>query len=142
MSTTFIKNNEVKRKWYLIDAKEKVLGNLATKLAVILRGKNKPYFTPHLDCGDYVIVINAEKIKTTGKKLADKKYYTHSGRLGKLKQITLQDLLAKKPTRALELAVRGMIPANKLRKEVISKLKVFAGETHEHEAQKPEKIDL
>jgi large subunit ribosomal protein L13 len=142
MKTTFMKKDDIKRKWYLVDAEGKVLGDLATKLAVMLRGKNKPCFTPHTDCGDYIVVINAEKIKVTGKKLQDKKYYTHSGMIGKLKETSLQSLMAKKPTRALELAVRGMIPANKLRKNVTAKLKVFAGESHTHEAQKPEKIDL
>lgn len=142
MKTTFKKKNEVERKWYLVDANGKVLGDLAAKIATIIRGKNKPYFSAHVDCGDYVVVINAEKIKVTGKKLSDKKYYSHSGRLGNLKETSLKSMLQNKPVKALELAVDGMIPRNKLRKEVVSKLKIFAGEAHSHEAQKPEKLDL
>lgn len=142
MKTTFKKKSEIEQKWYLVDAEGKTLGDIAVKLAVILRGKNKPYFSPHVDCGDYVVVINAEKIRVTGNKLEDKKYYTHSGILGHLKETSLKELMAKKPTKALENAVRGMLPANRLRKNVFSKLKVFAGTEHTHAAQKPEKIEI
>ena len=142
MKTTFKKKSEIEQKWYLIDAEGKTLGDLAVKLAVILRGKNKPYFSSHVDCGDYVVVINAEKIRVTGKKLEDKKYYSHSGFMGNLKETSLQELIIKHPTKALENAVRGMLPANRLRKNVFSKLKVFAGEQHTHEAQKPEKLEI
>lgn len=142
MKTTFLKKEDVKPNWYIVDASDKILGTLATKIAVILRGKNKTSFSPHVDGGDYVIVINAEKIKVTGKKLEDKTYYSHSGQIGKLKSMSLKEKLEKKPTYVLEHAVKGMIPRNRLRKPIMRKLKVYAGEVHEHEAQKPKKLEL
>ncbi|NVP18092.1 50S ribosomal protein L13 [Candidatus Gracilibacteria bacterium] len=128
------------RKWYVIDAQDQTLGRLATKIAVILKGKNKASFAPHIDNGDYVIVTNCDKFAVTGKKLTDKMYYRHSGYLGGLKEISLEDLLEKKPTKALELAVSGMLPKNKLRKEMLSRLKLFTGVEHTYVAQKPELI--
>jgi large subunit ribosomal protein L13 len=123
ITPTQLKGDE--RKWYIIDAKEQTLGRLATKIAVILKGKNKASFAPHLDNGDYVIVTNCDKFSVTGKKLSDKIYYSHTGYLGGLKEISLENLLEKKPLRALELAVYGMLPKNKLRKDMLSRLKLF-----------------
>lgn len=128
------------RKWYVIDAQEQSLGRLATKIAVILKGKNKVSFIPHLDNGDYVIVTNCDKFKVTWKKLTDKMYYRHTGYLGGLKEISLEDLLEKKPTKALEFAVNGMLPKNKLRKEMLSRLKLFTWDEHSYVAQQPELI--
>jgi large subunit ribosomal protein L13 len=135
---TQIKGNE--RKWYMIDAEGKTLWRLATKIAPILRGKNKVSFTPHLDNWDYVIVTNCDKFVVTGKKLTDKIYYRHSGYLWGLKENSLEELLEKKPTKALELAVVGMLPKNKLRKTMISRLKLFTANEHSFVAQKPELI--
>lgn len=135
---TQVKGNE--RKWFIIDAQWETLWRLATRIAVILNGKNKVTFTPHLDNGDYVIVTNCDKFTITWKKLTDKIYYTHSGYLWGLKQISLWDMLDKKPTRALELAVFGMLPKNKLRKSMLSRLKLFTGNEHTFTAQKPELI--
>jgi large subunit ribosomal protein L13 len=123
ITPTQLKGDE--RKWYVIDAQDETLGRLATKIAVILKGKNKASFAPHIDNGDYVIVTNCDKFAVTGKKLTDKIYYRHSGYLGGLKEISLGNLLEKKPTKALELAVFGMLPKNKLRKEMLSRLKLF-----------------
>ncbi len=137
MKTTIAKKSDVNKNWYLIDAKDKILGRLAPTIANKLRGKDKPIFSPHMDCGDHVIVINADKIKLTGKKLDDKKYYTHSGYPGAIKEEPAKHLLERKPTRMLELAVSGMLPKNKLRKIFMKKLKLYAGEEHPHEAQEP-----
>lgn len=128
------------RKWYVIDAQEQSLGRLATKIAIILKGKNKVSFIPHLDNGDYVIVTNCDKFKVTWKKITDKIYYRHTGYLGGLKEISLEDLLEKKPTKALEFAISGMLPKNKLRKEMLSRLKLFTWDEHSYVAQKPELI--
>ena len=128
------------RKWYIIDAEWETLGRLATKIATVLKGKNKVSFIPHLDNGDYVIVTNCDKFKVTWKKLTDKMYYRHTGYLGGLKEISLEDLLVKKPTKALEFAVNGMLPKNKLRKEMLSRLKLFTWAEHTFVAQKPELI--
>lgn len=130
------------RTWYIIDAKDQNLGRMATKIAVILRGKSKVNFAPHVDNGDYVIVTNCDKFQVTGKKITDKVYYTHSGFMGGLKTETLGSLLAKKPTRALELAVNGMLPKNKLRADMLARLKLFTGVEHTFEAQKPMIIQL
>lgn len=138
ITPTQLKGDE--RKWYIIDAKEQTLGRLATRIAVILKGKNKASFAPHLDNGDYVIVTNCDKFSVTGKKLSDKIYYSHTGYLGGLKEISLENLLEKKPLRALELAVYGMLPKNKLRKEMLSRLKLFTWDEHTYVAQKPELI--
>ena len=135
-----IKGNE--RKWYIVDAEWQTLGRLATQLAVILKGKNKVDFAPHVDNGDYVVVLNADKFIVTGKKLTDKIYYRHTGYLGGLKETPLEDMLVKKPLKALELAVSGMLPKNKLRKDMISRLKGFTGTEHTFTAQKPVEIKL
>jgi len=136
------KPEEVKREWYLVDAKGKTLGRLASEIAKILRGKHKPIYTPHVDCGDYVIVINAEKIRVTGKKLDDKIYYHHSGYMGGLKAIPLRRMLEKHPERVIELAVKRMLPKNRLGRAMLKKLKVYAGEEHPHQAQKPKKLEI
>ncbi|MDD3145603.1 MAG: 50S ribosomal protein L13 [Candidatus Gracilibacteria bacterium] len=138
ITPTQLKGDE--RKWYVIDAKEQTLGRLATQIAVILKGKNKVSFAPHLDNGDYVIVTNCDKFVVTGKKLTDKIYYRHSGYLGGLKEISLENLLNKKPMRALELAIAGMLPKNRLKKGMLSRLKLFTGDEHTFVAQKPELI--
>ncbi len=130
------------QRWYIIDAQDKVVGRMATKIADTLRGKNKPIFTPHMDCGDYVVVINAEKIKFTGAKMDQKMYYHHSGFKGGLKSVPAKKMLEEKPTKIMEEAVRNMLPNNKLRKHFMSKLKVFAGTEHPHEAQKPEELKI
>ena len=126
------------RKWYVVDATDMTLGRLASEVAKVLRGKNKPIFTPHIDCGDNVIVINAEKIKVTGKKMDQKVYYHHSDYVGGLKEATLREKLAKKPEQVIELAVKGMLPKGPLGRQMFTKLHVYAGPEHKHEAQKPE----
>ena len=128
----------IERKWYVVDAEGKTLGRLASEIARVLRGKHKPIFTPHLDTGDYVIVINAEKVKVTGKKLDQKIYYHHSGYVGGMKETTLKKMLADKPERVIELAVKGMLPKGPLGRQMYKKLFVYAGPEHKHEAQKPE----
>ncbi|EOS24533.1 50S ribosomal protein L13 [Lachnospiraceae bacterium 3-1] len=128
----------VERKWYVVDAEGKTLGRLASEIARVLRGKHKPIFTPYMDTGDYVIVVNAEKIKVSGKKLKQKIYYHHSGYVGGMKETTLKEMLAKKPERVLELAVRGMLPKGPLGRQMYKKLFVYAGPEHKHAAQKPE----
>jgi large subunit ribosomal protein L13 len=142
MKTFVAKEHEVDKKWYLVDAGEKVLGRLATEIAVILRGKNKPIFTPHMDAGDYVVVVNADKVILTGNKLEKKIYYRHSGYPGGLKEITAADMLEKKPERLLMLAVKGMLPKNSLGRRQLTKLKIYAGPNHHHQAQKPEKLEI
>lgn len=133
---------EKQRKWYLIDAEGKTLGRVASEIAKILRGKNKAIFTPHLDTGDYVVVVNAEKVVLTGKKLDQKYYRYHTGYPGGLKEIVYKDLLVKKPTLALEKAVKGMLPKNKLGRAMYKKLKVVAGPDHKFQAQQPVKVEL
>ncbi len=128
----------IERKWYVVDAAGCTLGRLASGVASVLRGKNKPTFTPHIDTGDYVIVINAEKIKVTGKKLDQKIYYRHSDYVGGMKETTLREMLDKKPEKVIELAVKGMLPKGPLGREMITKLHVYTGAEHKHEAQKPE----
>ncbi len=143
MKTYMATKETVERKWYVIDATDKTLGRLASQIAVILRGKHKPTYTPHVDTGDHVIVINAEKIKLTGNKLHDKKYYRHSGYPGGLKVRTAADLLnSSRPERVLKLAVRGMLPHNRLGRKMFKKLKVYAGNEHPHSAQQPEQLDI
>ena len=137
MKTYSLNKEDVTRNWFVLDASDKVLGRLATKIADRIRGKDKPSFTPHTDGGDYVIVVNAEKIRVTGNKLTDKKYYTHSLYPGGLKTRTFKDLVEKNPEKIIKNAVKGMLPKNKLRKEIIKKLKVFKGPDHDHEAQNP-----
>lgn len=140
MKTYSPKKQDIDRKWYIVDAKGKRLGRLATEIAVKLRGKDKPQFAPHIDCGDYVVVINAKDIAVTGNKMEDKYYYRHSGYPGGLRKKPLKQLLEEDPEEVIIRAVRGMIPRNKLRKEVMMKLKVFAGSEHPHEAQKPQPL--
>ncbi|MFA5947376.1 MAG: 50S ribosomal protein L13 [Candidatus Gracilibacteria bacterium] len=137
MKTTLTKIKASEQKWYLIDAKDQILGKIATKASDRLRGKDKACFAPHMDCGDYVVIINAEKVKLTGSKLQKKEYYTHSGYLGHLKTETADKLLARKPEKLLKLAIYGMLPKNRLRRKFMDKLKIYAGEVHTHEAQNP-----
>ena len=137
MKTYSLKKEEVERNWFLLDATDKVLGRVATKIADRIRGKDKPTFTPHTDGGDYVVVINAEKIKVTGSKFTDKKYYRHSLYPGGLKTKTYKDLNKDNPERIIEEAVKGMLPKNKLGRSMIKKLKVYRGSEHNHESQKP-----
>ena len=129
---------KVERKWYVVDAEGQTLGRLASEVAKVLRGKNKPIFTPHEDCGDYVIVVNAEKIKVSGKKLDQKIYYHHSDYVGGMKETSLRDMLAKHPEHVIELGVKGMLPKGPLGREMYKKLFVYASADHKHEAQKPE----
>ena len=140
--TCMTKKEDVEREWYVVDATGQTLGRLATQIAHRLRGKHKPIYSPSVDTGDYVIVVNAEKIHVTGRKLDQKIYYRHSGYPGGLKQITLRDLLQKHPTRVIEHAVRGMLPKNRLGRRMFKKLKVYAGPNHPHAAQQPEPLDL
>ena len=137
-TTPLAKTSDIKRKWYVIDATDVSLGRLSTAVASILRGKNKPIFTPHMDTGDYVIIVNAAKVKVTGKKLDQKIYYRHSGYVGGMKETTLREMMAKKPERVIELAVKGMLPKGPLGRQMYRKLHVYAGPEHEHAAQKPE----
>ncbi len=130
-----LKKEERNPQWRVVDAEGKLLGRLATQIADMLRGKDKPYYTPHTDSGDYVVVINADKVKLTGKKLEDKEYVRYSGWMGGKKVTTAKELLAKKPTKIIELAVKGMMPKNKLSKQSIKKLKIYAGSEHPHKAQ-------
>ncbi len=138
MKTQFAKKTEVDRKWYVVDAKDAILGRLATKIAVHLRGKNKPIFTPNVDTGDFVIVVNAEKVKTTGNKLDDKIYYHHSGYPGGISSEPLRKRLETKPEQVILDAVWGMLPKNRLGRAMLKKLKVYRGGKHPHTAQKPE----
>ncbi len=138
MKTQFAKKGDVERRWFVVDAKNAVLGRLATKVATYLRGKNKPVFTPNVDTGDFVIVINAEKVRLTGKKLTDKVYYHHSGYIGGIKARTANELLGKNPEKIIQKAVWGMLPKNRLGRKMIKKLKVYKGAEHPHKAQAPE----
>ncbi len=141
MKTISAREQDIRRDWYVIDAQGQTLGRLATRVATILRGKHKPIYTPHVDCGDYVIIVNAEKIHVTGQKLTQKKYYRHSGYPGGLKEITLRDQLQKFPGRVIESAVRGMLPKNRLGRRMFKKLKIYAGPNHPHEAQQPKLME-
>jgi len=141
MKTFSAKADEVARRWYLIDATDKTLGRVATKIATLLKGKHKPEYTPHVDTGDYIVVINAEKIGVTGNKRHDKMYYQHSGFPGGLKEITFEKLIERAPKRVLERAVKGMLPKNALGREMYRKLKVYVGTEHPHAAQQPELIE-
>ena len=142
MKTYQAKKEDLDHQWYLVNAEGKVLGRLATELAKILRGKNKPSFTPHVDTGDFVIVVSAEKVVLTGKKMKDKIYYHHTGYPGGIKAISAEKLLAKKPTEVLRIAVKGMLPKNSLGRQMLQKLKVYAGPDHPHEAQKPVSLGI
>ena len=140
MKTFMASPATIERKWYVVDAEGKTLGRLASEVARVLRGKHKPIFTPHIDTGDYVIVVNAEKVKVTGKKLSQKVYYHHSDYVGGMKETTLKEMLANKPERVVELAVKGMLPKGPLGRQMYKKLFVYAGPEHKHEAQKPETL--
>ena len=140
MQTYMANPDKIERKWYVVDAAGCTLGRLASGVASVLRGKNKPQFTPHVDTGDYVIIINADKIKVTGKKLEQKIYYNHSDYVGGMRETTLKEMLAKKPERVIELAVKGMLPKGPLGRSMYTKLFVYAGPEHKHEAQKPEAL--
>ena len=142
MKTQSFTKNDTGRAWYVVDAENKGLGRLATEIAKVLRGKHKPQFTPHADVGDYVVVINADKIRVTGKKETDKKYYRHSGWVGGLKSATVAEVRASHPERIIESAVWGMIPKGPLGRQMFSKLKVYAGTEHPHEAQNPQELSL
>ncbi|MEJ6949549.1 50S ribosomal protein L13 [Natronospora cellulosivora (SeqCode)] len=142
MSTYMAKPKEIDREWYVVDATGKTLGRLATKIAEVLRGKHKATYTPHLDTGDFVVVINADKIELTGKKWDQKKYYRHSGYPGGIKEMTYKELLNRKPEFIIEKAVTGMVPHNKLGRQVLKKLKVYAGPEHPHQAQQPKELEI
>ena len=138
MNTYMANPDKIERKWYVVDAEGQTLGRLSSEIAKVLRGKNKPVFTPHIDTGDYVIVVNAEKIKVTGKKMDQKIYYNHSDYVGGMKETTLKEMMDKKPERVIELAVKGMLPKGPLGRSMIKKLHVYAGPEHKNAAQKPE----
>lgn len=142
MKTYCPKEAEIERKWWLVDAEGKVLGRLASRIVHILRGKHKPYFAPHIDCGDFVVVTNAQKIYFTGRKLENKLYYRHSGYPGGLKAIPLTTLLSRKPEEVLRLAVKGMLPKNKLGRKILKKLKIYRGPEHPHQSQRPITLEL
>ena len=142
MSSFIQKPAEVERKWYVVDAEGKTLGRMASEVAAILRGKNKPTFTPHVDCGDYVIVINAEKVVVTGKKRQEKIYKRHTGYPGGLRELTFEQLMEKHPEEVVKHAIKGMMPTGKLGRQMYKKLKVYAGPEHNHQAQKPEVLDF
>jgi large subunit ribosomal protein L13 len=141
MKTYSAKPGEITREWYLVDAEGKTLGRLATQIADTLRGKRKPQYTPHVDTGDFVIVVNAEKIRVTGNKLDQKRYYRHSGYPGGLRSRTLREQLDRRPTEVLRVAVKGMLPKNRLARQQITKLKIYAGPEHPHEAQNPKPLE-
>ena len=142
MKTYQAKKEEVDHKWYLVNAEGKVLGRLSTELAKILKGKNKPTYTPHVDTGDFVVVVNAGKVTLTGKKMKDKIYYRHTGYPGGIKEMNAEKLLAKKPTEMIRMAVKGMLPKNSLGRQMLRKLKVYAGPNHPHESQKPMPLEI
>jgi len=142
MSTISAKAHEVKRNWYVVDAADRTLGRLATEIAVRLRGKHKPEYTPHVDTGDYIVVINAARIRVTGNKLKDKMYHHHTGYIGNLKSISLEKLLAKAPERVLIKAVKGMLPKTTLGAAMLRKLRVYPGPEHDHAAQQPQPLEI
>jgi large subunit ribosomal protein L13 len=142
MKTFSAKPADVKQDWYVVDATDRTLGRLSSEIARRLRGKHKPEYTPHVDTGDYIIVVNAEKVRTTGNKRADKVYYNHTGYVGNMKSITLEKLLQKAPERVIETAVKGMLPKNPLGRAMYRKLKVYAGAEHKHQAQQPKPLEF
>ncbi|MGZ3525584.1 MAG: 50S ribosomal protein L13 [Thermodesulfobacteriota bacterium] len=142
MKTYQAKKEELDRKWYLVNAEGKVLGRLSTELVKVLKGKNKPTYTPHMDTGDFVVVVNAGKVTLTGKKMKDKIYYHHTGYPGGIKEMNAEKLLAKKPTEMIRMAVKGMLPKNSLGRQMLRKLKIYAGPNHPHEAQKPVPLEI
>lgn len=142
MKTFSAKAEEINREWFLVDAEGKTLGRMASEIALRLRGKHKPEFTPHVDTGDYIVVVNVEKLRVTGNKMNDKLYQHHTGYVGNLKTIKLKDMIAKHPERVLEKAVKGMLPKNTLGRQMFRKLKVYAGPAHPHEAQEPKVLEV
>ncbi len=140
--TRFIKTEDADRKWYVVDAQDKVLGRLAAEVAKVIRGKNKPIFTPNMDTGDFVIVLNADKVRMTGKREAQKSYFSHSGYPGGVTTTSFSEMRAKKPEFIIEKAVKGMLPKNRLGRQLIKKLKVYTGDSHPHSAQKPEPLSF
>ena len=142
MKTFQAKKEEVEHKWYLVNAEGKVLGRLSTELVKVLKGKNKPTYTPHMDTGDFVVVVNAGKVTLTGKKMKDKIYYHHTGYPGGIKAMNAEKLLAKKPTEMIRMAVKGMLPKNSLGRQMLRKLKIYAGPSHPHEAQRPVPLEI
>jgi large subunit ribosomal protein L13 len=142
MTTVSAKPAEVRRDWFVVDAEGKTLGRLASEIASRLKGKHKPIFTPHVDTGDYIVVVNAEKIRVTGNKMKDKMYHHHTGYIGNLKSINLEKLLVKAPERVIETAVRGMLPRSPLGRSMMKKLKVYAGPEHQHAAQQPQPLEI
>ncbi len=142
MKTFSAKAHEVRRDWFLVDAADKTLGRLASEIALRLRGKHKPEYTPHVDTGDYIVVVNVDKIRVTGRKASDKMYYHHTGYIGNMKSISFEKLQKKAPGRVLELAVKGMLPKNPLGRSMYRKLKMFAGPEHQHSAQQPKALDF
>jgi large subunit ribosomal protein L13 len=142
MKTFVAKEQEIEKKWYLVDAENRILGRLATQIALRLRGKHKPIFTPHADTGDFIVVVNVDKIALTGSKLDKKNYYHHSGYMGGLKTVPARRLLEKKPEEVLRLAVKGMLPKNSLGRRQLKKLKIYTGPDHPHTAQEPEKLEI
>jgi large subunit ribosomal protein L13 len=142
MSTPMPVESEIERKWFLVDAEGKVLGRLATRVATVLRGKHKPMFTPHLDVGDHVIVVNAEKVHLSGRKRSDKMYRWHTGYIGGLREIRAEEMIKSHPERVIEWAVQGMLPKNRLGRAMVKKLKVYRGSAHPHEAQRPQALEV
>jgi large subunit ribosomal protein L13 len=142
MKTTSARSSEVDRKWHVIDADSKVVGRLASRVASVLRGKDKPIFTPHVDTGDYVVIVNADKVRFTGNKLEQKVYYHHTGFIGGIKKETAKDIMKENPERIILSAVRGMLPKNRLGRQIFKKLKVYSGPDHPHQAQNPEMLNL
>jgi large subunit ribosomal protein L13 len=142
MKTFVAKEHEIEKKWHLIDARDKILGRLSSKIAILLRGKHKPIFTPHMDSGDYVVIVNADKVILTGGKLDKKIYYRHSGYVGGLKKTTAKEMLLRKPENLIKLAVKGMLTKNSLGRRQLTKLKIYAGPDHPHQAQKLEKLEV
>lgn len=142
MTTFSAKPQEVRRDWYLVDATDKTLGRLSSEIAIRLRGKHKPEYTPHVDTGDYVVVVNADKIRVTGNKMQDKMYHRYTGYIGNLKSVPMEKMMREAPERALQYAVKGMLPRNRLGRKMLSKLRVYAGPEHEHQAQQPKPLDI
>ncbi len=142
MKTYSAKKSDIEREWHLVDATDQTLGRMASQIATVLRGKHKPYFTPHVDCGDFVVVVNAEKIYVSGNRMEEKLYHRHSGYPGGIKVMTLREMLERKPEQVITEAVRRMLPKNTLGRQMLKKLKVYAGPDHPHEAQNPEPLEL
>ncbi len=142
MKTFSAKPQDVRRDWYLVDATDKTLGRLSSEIAMRLRGKHKPEYTPHVDTGDYIVVVNADKIRVTGNKMQDKMYHRYTGYIGNLKSVPMEKLMSEAPERALQYAVKGMLPRNRLGRKMLSKLRIYAGPEHQHQAQQPKPLDI